>query len=129
MAIVDDSIVTMKVTSTDFTGLGDWSAQPPLNGIAYGVGEGSTASVLWSNGLQATNLPLATLDEVVTAATPTQDLFGSTVTVAGASPSYEGIVVAAYSRSGAQECVLVKSVATGAFRELAADVVVVVPGH
>ena len=129
MAITDDSIVMLTLTSTNFTHASDFTAQPPINGIAYGVGEGSTCSVLWSNGQQSTAVPVAILDEIETADGPTRTLFGQSVVIAGSSPAYEGVVVDVFSRNGGDSSVIVKSLSSGVYREVLSADVTPVPGH
>lgn len=129
MAITDHSIVAMKNTSTAFGDVGDWTAQPPINGIAYGGGEGGVFDVLWSNGLQSSSVPEAVLDLIIQAEEESLSLFGKTVTIgSSSSANYESVVVGVYDRNGDQVALL-KSVASGVFREVPVDQVVVVPGH
>lgn len=129
MAITDGSKVSVKNLSTDFTGIGEWTAQPPISGIAFGSGESGDFNILWENGLQASSVAPGALDEIVTATDESLLLFGKTVTVGpSSSPSYESLVVAVYNRSGA-EVALLKSTTTGTYREVAVDQVVPVSGH
>ncbi len=129
MAITDGSKVSVKNLSTDFTGIGDWTAQPPIAGIAFGAGESGDFNVQWENGLFSSTLAPGALDEIVTATDESLLLFGKTVTVGpSSSSSYESVVVAVYNRSGA-EVALLKSTTTGTYREVAVAQVVVVPGH
>lgn len=129
MAIQDFSVVSPKTLSTLFENIGDWSAQPPITGMTYGGGEGGSFTVLWSNGLQASAVPEEVLDEIITATDESKLLIGKTVRVGtSSSANYESVVTAVYNRSGDQVALL-KSVATGAYREALVDQLVVVPGH
>lgn len=129
MAIADNSLVTMKIVSSDFDVPGDWTAQPPINGIAYGGGEGGDFNILWSNGLTSTNVPATVLDEVTAPNIASQNFIGQTaVPFPGASPNFESAVIAVYGR-GDTDMALLKSIATGAFMEVPASQLVIVPGH
>ena len=124
MAIGTGSRVGIRTYSTDLT-LGQVTPQPPLFGIVEAASEGSN-SVLWDNGIQGTAILDASLDEITDASPTAQALLGKTVAINNDASTYNAIVVDVYSRT-ANDVVLLKTLANGAFIEaLASDVSVVV---
>ncbi len=122
MAIGAGSIVALKVSSAAFAGLGFLTAQPPVFGVAEGAAGGA---VNWSNGTHVAAVAAGQLDEIVDANTTTKGLIGKIVNVVGHSASYNGLVIGAYNRGAAVECVLVKTLQNGAYAEYDATTVVV----
>lgn len=120
MAIGAGSIVALKSTSAALTPLGFLTAQPPVFGVAEGAAGGA---VNWFNGTHVAAVASGQLDEILNPDVTTQKLIGQVVTVVGYSSAYNSIVVGAYNRSSAQECVLVKTLANGAYLELDATTV------
>jgi len=125
MAIAAGSIVALKTTSAALTGVGYQTAQPPVFGVAEGAAGGA---VNWYNGQHVAAVAAGQLDEIVNANPTTLALLGTVVNVPGYSAAFNGVVIAAYNRSAAKEYVLVKLLSNGAYLELDATTVTVVPG-
>ncbi len=125
MAIAVGSRVALKVLGSNLV-LGQLTAQPPVFGVSETAGGGPYV-IDWENGQQST-VPLGVLDELFAANTTTLGLLGKVVVVTDGSSSYNAIVVDAYNRNNAHECVLVKTLQNGTFYELDATTVEVVTG-
>lgn len=121
MAIAVGSRVALKVGGIDLA-LGQVTAQPPVFGVSETAGGGPYV-IDWENGNQHT-VPLGVLDELVEADPTTRSLLGQVVNIAGFSSAYTGVVVAVYSRNGATQCVLVKTLQNDTFVEYDATTVV-----
>lgn len=131
MAIAIGSRVALKALGASPMLIGQSTAQPVLFGTSETAGGGPYV-VDWDNGEQHT-VPLGVLDEIFAANSTTLLLLGKVVNVnvaaqPGQSAAYAGVVVSAYNRGNAQECVLVKTLANGAYFELDATTVVVAAG-
>lgn len=127
MAIAIGSRVALKALGASPMLIGQSTAQPPLFGTSETAGGGPYV-IDWDNGEQHT-VPLGVLDELFVANATTLLLVGQVVNVTGQSAAYAGVVVSAYNRNNAQECVLVKTLANGAYFEYDATTVKPVPGQ
>ncbi len=114
MAIAQGSKVGI-VTATGGVILGSVNPQPPLFGVCTATAEG-TVSVLFDNGIVVDTLPVAALDEILDPNDETFAFVGKTVSITDQCSTYTGIVVSAYAR-GTTQCVLIKTLANGAFLE------------
>lgn len=129
MAIGIGSMVAVKISSAALA-LGSISHQPP----AFGVSETASTpfTVTWGDGSRVASIPATSLDEIITANTPTLALVGQVVTKLNRDAAYSGVVVDAYARVsvtasptiGTTQMVLVKCLATGAFLEMDASTVI-----
>lgn len=127
MAIGIGSMVAVKISSAALA-LGSISHQPP----AFGVSETASTpfTVTWGDGSRVASIPATSLDEIITANTPTLALVGQVVTKLNRDAAYSGIVVDAYARvatspvASTTQMVLVKCLATGAFLEMDASTVI-----
>lgn len=125
MAIAATSIVAVKISSGQLVA-GGVCAQPP----AFGTVDGGSAPwnvTWWGSGNRTTAIPDASLDEITTASTPVLALIGQLVNSTGFESAYSSVVVGAYKRSTV-DYVLLKSVSTGAFREVLPSTVAAVSG-
>jgi hypothetical protein len=129
MAIGIGSIVAVKTSSVVVGSVlspGRASPQPPCFGVNESAG--SPYTVTWSNsGNRIVGIPSTSVDEITDATTPTVALIGQVVSIAGYSAEYNGIVVAAYARTGV-DYVLLKSLSNGMFMEELASNVEAVAG-
>lgn len=127
MAIGIGSMVAVKISSAALA-LGSISHQPP----AFGVSETASTpfTVTWGDGSRVASIPATSLDEIITANTPTLALVGQVVTKLNRDAAYSGVVVDAYARvatspvASTTQMVLVKCLATGAFLEMDASTVI-----
>lgn len=126
MAIAIGSRVALTILGADLS-LGQICAQPPVFGVSETAGAGPYV-IDWENGNQAT-VPLGVLDELFAADPTTLNFVGKVVAVPDESSAYNALVVAAYNRGAAQECLLVKTLTGGVYRELDPANAVVVPGY
>lgn len=125
MAIAAGSVVALKVACTGLT-FGSVNPQPPLFGVSEGA---SPSTILWYDGSTATAVAGALVDEILDAGPTTLAFVGQVVTVSGYdSPSYASEVIGAYKRSGV-DCLLLKTLAGGAFIEILASNAVTVVGQ
>ena len=125
MAIGIGSIVAVKISSAALTE-GFVCAQPPCFGVSETAATPFT--VTWQpDGSRVAAVPDSSLDEITTPGNTTAALLGKLVTIAGYDASYTSVVVGAYKRT-AVDYVLLKSVATGAWREIIATAVTVTSG-
>jgi hypothetical protein len=125
MAIGTDSIVAVKVSSTQLT-IGFICSQPP----AFGKNESGSSpfTVTWANnGNRVASIPGDLLDEITDPSVDTEALLGQLVTVAGSASAYTSLVVGAYARSGV-DVLLLKTLSGEAYREILPANVVPAPG-
>jgi hypothetical protein len=130
MAIGVGSIVAVKTSSAQ---LAQGNATPP-SGPAFGCNESASTpfTVTWqSNGSRVTGIPITSLDEIIDPSASGLALLGQIVNLTvGASPALNSVVVDVYARntSGVGDCVLMKSLQTGALMEALASAVTVQAG-
>lgn len=127
MAIGVGSIVAVKVSSAQLS-LGNASAGAPCKGVSESASTPFT--ITWQpTGARVAGIPDTSLDEITDPGAPALALLGQVVNLTdGASPALNSLVVEAYAR-GANDVVLLRSIATGSYMEVLASAVTVQAGQ